>query len=74
MGPVAMNLVLPIDIARAEEARQGWGVAQVASDIAEWGGGVLSFGGVGSWANFACGQALYGPIDAATLDERAAIG
>jgi GNAT superfamily N-acetyltransferase len=63
--------VRPLDmnqIAHLEEARQANGVSVVADLTEPVGGGLMCFGGVGSWANQAMGLGMNGPVDDAELD------
>ena len=61
-------MLVPIEIARAEEWRQAQGVAEIALEAEPLAGGMLCFGGPGSWANEACNLAMDGPISDAELD------
>ncbi len=55
-------------IAELEEARQAVGTAEVALHSEQVAGGIMSFAGIGSWANQACGLGLDGPVSDADLD------
>lgn len=65
--PLAPPLA-PVDIARLEEARQARGVADAAGYAEPIAGGLMCFGGEGSWANQACNLALDGPVTGDELD------
>lgn len=57
-----------MEVARLEEARQSRGVAAVADEAIEIGGGLACFAGVGSWANQAMGVGMQGPVDPDEID------
>lgn len=61
----------PLDtsrIARLEETRQAIGTADLADASEPIAGGIMSFAGVGSWANQASGLGLRGPVPDEELD------
>lgn len=58
----------PAEIALREERRQAAAIADLATEK-EWiAGGVMSFGGSGSWQNYAVGLGLDGPVHGRDLD------
>ncbi len=58
----------PIEIARLEERRQARATSEIGQDSIEVGGGTATFDTPGSWANFAIGLGLSGPVSGAELD------
>jgi len=62
------GLLDPAEVARREERRQALGMAEVADDVLEVGGGTACFAGRGSWVNLAAGLGLDGPVAPADLD------
>lgn len=62
--PIATSSALaPIDLARLEEARLARALADCSVEHAPFAGGVLGFGGPGSWQNGAYGAGLAGEVD-----------
>jgi GNAT superfamily N-acetyltransferase len=55
-------------IARAEESRQARGASEVADGFRAIGGGVMLWGRVGGWMNYATGMGLAGPVPEDELD------
>lgn len=55
-------MLMPIEIARMEEARQARAMTEIAPVNEPVMGGVMSFLEPGSWANQACGVGLAGPV------------
>src|SRR5690606_7687062 len=66
--PTEIAPLAPIDIARLEEAHQARGVADAAGYAEPIGGGLMCFGGEGSWASQACNLGLDGPVSGEDLD------
>lgn len=58
----------PIFIARLEERRQAFGVAEIAAHAQHIMGGTMSATDPGSWTNQACGLGLEGPVSIADVD------
>lgn len=66
--PTEIDPLAPIDIARLEEARQARGVAEAAGYAESIAGGLMCFGGEGSWTNQACNLGLSGPVSSEEFD------
>ena len=62
------GLPRPEEIARAEEARQAQGIADIAGESEPIAGGTMSFTAPGSWSNLAVGLGLDGPVTGGDLD------
>jgi len=56
------------DIALREERRQATAVAGLVAEAEPIAGGVMCFGGAGSWSNYAVALGLDGPVDGVDLD------
>lgn len=54
------SMLEPRRVAELEERRIATGVREIASEAVDWCGGVLCFGGKGSWANQALGCCMDG--------------
>jgi GNAT superfamily N-acetyltransferase len=61
-------VLMPIEIARMEEARQARAMTEISLGFEHIMGGVMSYMEPGSWANQACGVGLNGPIEEADVD------
>lgn len=61
-------MLMPIEIARMEEARQARAMTEIAPVHEPVMGGVMSFLEPGSWANQACGVGLAGPVQDDEID------
>lgn len=61
-------MLMPIEIARMEEARQARAMTEIAPVHELAMGGVMSFLEPGSWANQACGVGLAGPVSDDEID------
>ena len=61
-------MLMPIEIARMEEARQARAVVEVVPEFERIMGGAMTFLEPGSWANQACGIALSGPVTNDEID------
>lgn len=61
-------MLMPIEIARMEEARQARAMTEIAPVNEPVMGGVMSFLEPGSWANQACGVGLAGPVQDDEID------
>ena len=48
----------PIDVARLEEGRLAQALRETAAEHAPFAGGVVAYGGPGSWQNLAAGAGL----------------
>lgn len=62
------NLVSPEEIALREERRQALAIPELAAEAETVAGGVMCFGGADSWANYAVGLGLDGPVHGDELD------
>lgn len=62
------TVISPRDIAILEETRQAQATVDVGRESEEIGGGWMTFVGVGSWANQACGLGLQGLVTDEDLD------
>jgi GNAT superfamily N-acetyltransferase len=63
-----MTTWTPIDVARIEEARLAHVIAKVAAEHAPFAGGVMGYGGPGSWQNGAYGAGMTGPVSDEELE------
>ena len=61
-------MLMPIEIARMEEARQARAMTEISANFEHVMGGVMSYLEPGSWANQACGVGLDGPVEEAEVD------
>ena len=55
-------MITPPELARLEEPRQAIGTAEISLESEAIAGGMMCFGGKGSWANQANGLGLDGPV------------
>ncbi len=61
-------MLVPIDVARVDEARMARGMSEIADSYEEIAGGRMCFGGKGSWVNCAIGLGFAGPLGAGEIE------
>ena len=61
-------MLMPIEIAKMEEARQARAMAEIAPVHEHIMGGVMTYMEPGSWSNYACNLGMEGPVTDEELD------